>query len=249
MSGIISGIGRVAFELAFQCAPIILQNGVAAAIPGGMLPLLAVTEAPSFIGGLLAGGATPSLDEFFASFMPLPGSTLEDWQIGNYSFANQAVAANALIAQPLKLSMMMTCPARPASGGYPTKILTMMALKQLLDTHISQGGTFIVVTVSNFYTNLLLTQMTDATPAGAKQTQAQWQLDFVAPLLTLEQAQAVQNSLMSKLTTGTAIDGQPAWSGVSPSTGASGAGVTPSVIPAASGTPTTSPFLPPGAQT
>lgn len=233
MSG--SALG-LAFQLAFEVAPIVLTGGIAGDLPG-YLPLIAITEAASFLGGLLQGSSTPSMDKFFAHFSPMPGGTLIDNQIGTYPFANQAVAANAIIAQPLTLSMMMQCPARGDIGGYPTKLITMIALREALHNHCSKGGTFIVVTPSYFYTDMIMTGFRDISSGQTRQHQSAWQMDFVRPLLTVEEAEATQNSLMSKLTSGSSTNGS--WSGTSASIGSSSGAAT-GLVPATSGTPTTS---------
>jgi hypothetical protein len=233
-----------AFKFAFECSPIFLVGGVVAAIPGGVMPLMAFTEAPSFVNGILSSGSTPSLDDFFAHFVPLPGSTLIDNQIGSYPFANQAVAANSIIAQPLTLSMMMIVPARGV-GGYTTKMATMIGLQTLLSSHNANGGTYVVITPSSFNPNMIMTGMRDATRGQTKQVQIEWQIDFVAPLLTLNQAQSVQNSLMGKLTSGTSISGQPAWSGLSANVASPNAAQVSNLIPGGGGSPAgiASPFV------
>lgn len=242
------GPGYVAFKLAFQLSPILLSGGIATNMPGGALPLIAITEAASFVTGLLSGAENIELDDFFAHFQPMPGSTLVENQIGMYPFANQAVAGNAIIAQPLALSMMMMCPARD-DLGYATKLITMISLKQVLDQHNSMGGTYTVITPSYFYTNGILVRMVDASNHESKQAQNAYQLDFQFPLLTLNQAQQVQNSLISKISGGSqlsATDGSVGWSGLSPTVGAPNSLAASSVIPSAGGAATTtSPFIPP----
>lgn len=236
--------GSAIFKLAYELSPIVLVGGIAQKIPGGMLPIIMITEAASFVQGILSGASNINLDDFFAHFAPMPGSTLIDFSVGKYPLANQAVAANAVIANPLTLSMLMTCPAR-GDLGYVVKLVTMTALQATLNYHISNGGTFIVVTPASFYTNGLLLSMRDVTAGQSKQVQAAYQLDFEFPLLTLNQAQSVQNSLMSKLTGGTQIDGQPAWSGLSSSVAAPNSLATPGVLPSAASLPAvgTSPNL------
>lgn len=225
--------GLDVYKLAFQVSPIILTGGIANYIPGGMLPIISITEALNFVGGILSSGRTPKLDDFFASFQVMPGGTLIDQAIGHYPFANQAVAANAVIAQPLKVSLIMRCPVRQS---YAAKLATMLALQTAIQKHNASGGTYIVATPSYFYTNTLLTGLKDVTSGRSKQVQTEWQWDFEQPLLTEAQAEAAQNSLMSKITGGTALTGEPAWSsfatvvGQPPSIAAAG------VIPAASST-------------
>jgi hypothetical protein len=222
-----------AYKLSFQISPIILVDGIAISVPGSMLPIISITEALNF-GGLLTGGANIELDDFFANFQPLPGGSLIDNQIGAYPFANQAVAANAIITQPLTISMLMTCPVRQPLG-YLTKTATMLALQAALAQHNNLGGTYTVMTPSRFYTNCIMTSMRDASNGESHQVQNAWQLDFVQPLLTLQDALSAQNGLMSKFTNGSQINGQPAWSGLSPAVGSSGSLAAPNIIPAASG--------------
>ena len=226
--------GQAAYKLSFQLAPIFLVGGVASLIPGGILPLLSITQAIDFTTGLLGSGDTDlDLDSFFANFQPLPGSTLIDNQVGNYPFANQAVAANAIIAQPLFISMLMLCPVGKG-GGYLSKLSTMMAIQATLKQHNSSEGTYTVATPAFLYTNLIMTSMKDVTNAQTKQVQMAYQMDFVKPLLTLEDAEQAQNNLMSQITNGTQINGQPAWSGLGTNAGSTISAQSPSVVPAGS---------------
>jgi len=227
-------LGKDVFKLAFQLSPIILTDGIAAEIPGGMLPIIAITEALNFVEGLLSGGNPLDLDSFFANFQPLPGATLVDQQVGTYPFANQAVAANAVIAQPLTISMLMICPVK-APLGYLAKLATFTALQAALVKHNASGGTYTIATPSFIYTNCLMTGMRDASNAPTAQAQIAWQLDFTKPLLTLDQAAAAENALISKITGGTAVNGDPAWSGLEQSVGVPSSLAGPSVVPAASG--------------
>lgn len=225
--------GSIAYKLAFELSPIILTGGVASLIPGGMLPLISITEAVNFTQGLLSGGNF-DLDTAFAHFQPMPGASLIDNQVGTYPFANQTVAANAIISQPLSVSLLMVAPAQ-GPFGYATKLATMMALRSTLAEHSAQGGTYTVATPSYFYTSCLLTGLRDVSGGESKQTQVRWQFDFMQPLLTLEQAEQAQNSLMSKLSNGTKIDGLPTWSGLQPTVGLPPSGAAPSVVPASTG--------------
>lgn len=227
-------VGQIAYKMSFELSPIILTGGVASAIPGGMLPIISITEALNFATGLLSGGNV-SLNNFFANFQPLAGATLVDNEIGTYPFANQAVAANAIIARPLAISMKMICTVKTPLG-YATKLATMMALQATLSKHNASGGTYIVATPSYFYTDCIMTAMKDvSTGAAGHQAQTEWQFDFAKPLLTLADAEQAQNLLMSKISSGTEIGGQPAWSGLAPTVGAPPSLAAPSLVPAASG--------------
>ena len=222
-------LGRTTFELGFQVSPIILTNGIAALIPGNMLPIIALTEAASFVTDLLNGNVDSSLDNFFAHYRPMPGSNLVSQQLGQYPFANQTVAANAVISNPLRVSMLMHCPMRKA-GAAGTKLLTMTALKKVLDTHNSTGGTYTVATPSYVFTNCIMLDFRDASQGYSKQAQTDWQLDFEQPLITLSEAEQVFNSLMGKIAGGLPMVGQPTWSGLASNIGSAISGVASSVV-------------------
>lgn len=194
-------MSRALFQLGYEVSPIILTDGIAANIPGGMLPIIAITQAANMALGLADGSITLNPDDFFARFMPVAGGTLIENQIGQYPFANQAVAANAIIAQPLNLSIEMICPAR-GNGAYISKLATMTALKAVLDVHIALGGSFTVATPAYIYTNLLLLRLKDVTAGDTKQVQAMWQWDFYRPLITQSQATTAANTQMAKIANG-----------------------------------------------
>lgn len=206
--------GLAAWKLAFQLSPIILTNGLVNFMPGRMLPIIAITEAINFPLGLLNGGNAIDLDRFFANYMPLPGASLVDQEVGMYPFANQAVAANATITQPLVVSMLMVCPAQNPFG-YFEKLAIMEALVAVLKEHNSRGGTYIVATPSYVYTNCIMRSMRDASLGQTKQPQNAWQLDFIRPLLTLEEAEQAQNGLFSLISSGAQVPGNPATVGFS----------------------------------
>lgn len=224
------------YKLTYVLSPIILTGGVATNIAGGALPIISITQAQNFDTGVLSSSSSVDLDDYFAEFMPIPGATVADNAVGMYPFANQTVAANAIVSQPQAISMLMVCPVRSLLTGYLQKQETMSSLLATLDQHDASGGTYTVITLSKTYTNCLRTRMTDASLPDSKQSQNAWRIDFIRPLLTLEQAQQAQNSLMSQISNGTAINGQPAWSGASNTVGNSSSLASSSVVPAASGT-------------
>lgn len=176
--------------------------------------------------------AAPGIEEFFAHFVPIPGGTIIDQQVGMYPFANQAVAANAIITQPLKISLLMICPAREGVP-YSTKLAIMQSLQQSLQKHNILGGTYDIATPAAFYSNCLMLQMADQSAGGSAQQQWQWRLDFIEPLLTLQQAQQTLNAAMSKINSKTITNGQT--SGRDLTIGQPGTNAAPSVSPAASG--------------
>ncbi|WP_230492471.1 hypothetical protein [Martelella alba] len=162
---------------------------------------MALTQAANFLVGLLSGTVDVDLDSYFCKFYPLPGSTMINNQIGQYPFANLTVAANAILAQPNNVSMLMSCPVN-TSGGYITKFVTINALQAALSQHCSLGGTFIVATPSYVWDNCILTRVTDVSGSASKQPQQQWRFDFEQPLITQAAAEQVLNNLMSKISSG-----------------------------------------------
>lgn len=198
--------GQAAYKLAFEISPITLTGGVAGSIPGGMLPMLAISQAGSFLSGLISGGSSLDLDNFFAYFYPMPGSSLIDQQIGHYPFANQTVAANAIIVQPLTVSMLMRVPVRDP-GGYATKLSAMTAFQATLHQHNISGGTYTVATPSYFYTNCVMLGMHDVSSGDTLQAQIAWRLDFEQPLISFEDAASAQSNMMQQLSSGVQTSG------------------------------------------
>jgi hypothetical protein len=189
------------YNLAFQVSPIILQGGIA---KSGLIPIIQLYNQV----GKLTPGAT--VDDFFAQYLPLKGGTLISNAVGMYPFANQTIAANAVIQQPLTISLRMICPVNQP-GGYITKLAIVTALQGSLQLHNASGGTYVVATPAFVYPNLIMTGMTDITSEEGVQQQIEWQLDFIAPLLTLAAAAAAQNNFMTTITGGGQIVGTPAW--------------------------------------
>jgi len=206
-----NSISSVAFKLAYQLSPIILTGGIAEGV-GGILPIIVITEAANFVKDLLQGSLDVNLDEYFANFAPLAGATLIEQEIAHYPFANQAVAGNATISQPLHFSLSMTCPAR-GSFGLLAKSATMTLLQYTLARHNAQGGLYTVLTPSFMYTSCILKSLHDISSGETKQPQVTWQFDFEKPLVTQNQAAGALCSLMNKISSGSQIDGVPSWSG------------------------------------
>ena len=207
MANIISSIARSAYQIAFEISPIILVDGIAANIYGGMLPIVAITEAANFATNLLSGSLDLNPDNFFAHFEPMPGGTLVDYIYPEYPLANMQVAANAAVAQPLSLSMLMKVPVQ-APGGIPAKFITFLALKTILDLHILKGGSFTILTPTFLGTGWLLKTLRDQSQGG-QQRQNAWVFDFTKPLITQPDAAGAQSTLMSKISGGTPVNGVP----------------------------------------
>ena len=200
-----SSIGKSIYQVAYEISPIILSNGIAKFVPGGLLPIIAITEAASFGFSLIHGQNPLDLNNFFGHFRPLPGATLVDNDLAMYPFANQSYAANAIIAKPLKISMLMNCPAN-VNGGYVSKMITFTALQAALQSHSQAGGTFVVATPSYVYLNCILTNLTDVSRPDSQQPQNAWQFDFIQPLVS-QTPQSTLGALMNSFQSGTPLAG------------------------------------------
>jgi len=190
------------YRLGFEISPVILCNGIAQAIPGGMLPIVAITQATTFVNGLLSGNADiTNLDKYFCHWRAAPGGTLINDDIGRYPFANQTVAANAILTQPLNQSLIMTAPMNINTGSM-TKLATLSALKAVLEAHRNLGGTYTLATPAGIMSACILRTVRDITPTSQPTPQDVWQWDFEQPLVTESAAQSAINSFMSKVNGG-----------------------------------------------
>lgn len=225
---------RDAYTLAFQVSPIILVDGIVANTLGGMMPIIGLTgQLAGFASGLLSSGSL-STSDFFAQFVPVPGSSLVSNTVATYPFANQNVAGNAIITQPKNVSLLMIAPVKD-SGGYLSKLAYFEALRTSLEAHCAAGGTFHVATPAHLYLNTILTGMTDVTSGeGGRQQMIQFQLDFIQPLVTQQSAANAMNSLMSKLSGGNQISpsglaGTSIWSSAATAVGSAAQGAAQSI--------------------
>jgi len=187
-----TSLAQTTFSAAFEIAPIWLVGGLADYL-GGYAPVTLLTEMMD-IPGIENG-------EFFAHYKPLPGGSLAKWKVAEYPFANFATAANAVVQEPLDISMLMVCPAQ-TGGGLIIKQAILTALQFGIQKHITTGGTFTVLTPAFTYANCLLTGIRDITPPGDKQVQYMYQWDFTQPLITSSQSQSILGTLMNKVSNG-----------------------------------------------
>lgn len=208
------------FQRSYEIAPIWLEGGLAQNLPNKIMSILQLTEGNSRV-------TYPNVNDYFAHFKVMSGGDLQSWGVADYPFASLAMAANAVLSTPLKISMMMYCPAQasPQSNNYKNsyveKISTLTTLKFSLDDHIASGGTFIVNTPSFVYANAILTSLRDISVTSDKQVQYMWQWDFICPLITQSQTEAVYNNLYEKMSQGLPVEsvgGEIPQSGISSQT-------------------------------
>ena len=224
------------YQTSYEISPIILVGGVAGT---GMLPLISVLSSQNFGLGILSpaliNATTPNADDYFGHFRVLPGHTLMDNEVATYPVANQTVAANAIIADPLRLAIEMLVPAT-SKVTVENKLSIMTALKSTLDKHTALGGWYNVATPSYIYQGCLLTSLIDASDTEeGSQSQVRWVWSFLQPLLTASAAQAAQNQAMSKIARTTKNSGDPPGSTpLSSNLGQPSANIVQNVVPAAS---------------
>ncbi|WP_336284219.1 hypothetical protein [Citrobacter arsenatis] len=190
------------YELAFEVSPILLVDGIASNIPGGILPIAVITEGLSIANGLLQGkiGANPS-----TRFIPQPGTTLVQQDVAGINFYNQIAAANAVVSKPNRVVMQMLRPVSTASlKGYGNKLMTFTALKMALDMHNQSGGTYTVLTPGFIYAGCLFKSMVDNSGLSGQNKQAQysWLIEFEQPLLSISELDTRLGNLMSKFEAG-----------------------------------------------
>lgn len=227
------------FQMAYEYSPITLIGGVAKNMSGGSMPILYLLQPEAFPDGVTSGGDDIDPNQVFAHFEPVVGGKLIENDIAHYPLANQAVAANAIITQPLRISLLMKAPAQSA-GSYSQKLSQFTALQTALAQHTISGGTYNVSTPAFIYTDCLLLDLVDVSGGETAQVQTEWQWNFEQPLLTIAAAQQAQNNLLSKISTGQQVNGDAngaaPWTSPSNTVGQPGSLATPSVVPAASGT-------------
>jgi hypothetical protein len=186
-------------QLNYQVNPIILTGGVAAQIPGGALPILSIFSLNADRNtGLGLPYSDSDLDDAFGAFNVLPGGTLVSQSIAKYPFANQWVAANAVIREPITVSVIMDAPMR-GPNAWAIKIALMSALKRTLDQHNNNGGTYTVATPAYHYDQLILTALTDNSRGNNSLPQNAWRFDFERPLVALSELEVAQNQFTQKI--------------------------------------------------
>jgi hypothetical protein len=193
-------------QLKFNISPIVLTGGLASNITGGMLPFISLTNIEAYAANLLTGDEAFQLEDAFAIFQPAAGGSLVEQQVAEYPFANLSVAGNAIIRNPINLSMIMITPMK-TPGAWAKKLQVMQALKATLDQHNNAGGTYTIFTPAYTYTNMLMLSLTDASMASSPLPQNAWKWDFTRPLVSQSEAAGALSNFMSQVTKGVISDG------------------------------------------
>lgn len=200
--------GWAAFKNQFEISPILLTGGIATG-QGDGLPIVALTNNGG-VNGPISSGDSPSLDDFQFRYTPLPGSRLLKFQAGMYPFANQAIAANALIADPNNVSILMYCPAT-AKWPFSQRQSDISSLVSSLQQHQILGGQYSVITPAYIWPACILLELLDVSGADNHQYQYAWQWNFFQPLTSLQAAMQAQNGLAQTLTNQTQPAGTTGW--------------------------------------
>jgi hypothetical protein len=196
-TSITSALGTAAmfaYDAAFQQSPIILSGGLFSSALGGVMALSGLVS--TVVNDVTGSDVLPTV-----RYVPLPGATVINNTVATYPFANRNVAGNAVIRNPKNVSLMMIAPVNSV-GGYLLKMATFMALQSTFEAHTAAGGTFHVLTPSYPFFDCLMTAMTDVTSGEGRQQQIMWQIDFVQPLVTQQQAQTAYNGMLSMISGG-----------------------------------------------
>jgi hypothetical protein len=217
-----------------------LTGGIAQTVPGGAISMLAASNANLILEPIysqdvqrnlldalfptpntteLTGiGSTANLDDAFGAFNVIPGGALCAQTVPKYPLADMTMAANAIVRDPLTLSLIWDAPMRAPQGyigpnAWDIKLSVMSALKAMLDRHNNLGGTYSVMTPAFYYENLILISLTDNARGGNPLPQNAWRFDFERPMVVnLTDLSSVgygaQSIAMRKLTNGTPSTGQ-----------------------------------------
>ena len=198
---------RQNFQHQYSVTPIYLVSGIAGQ---GELSLDTILN-PLASGAGYKGASSQGIYSYinFGVFSVLPGGMLIENEIAHYPLANQAVAANAVITNPLRISLDMVAPAYDEIP-FSLKQTIFTALKSVLDQHTALGGYYTVYTPAYIYNNCLLESLVDGSdyePGG--QPQVRWIWNFEQPLLTVQQGQAAQSQAAARITNANYNAGNP----------------------------------------
>lgn len=226
----------------FQICPVFLTGGIAA-LSGGTIPILSLLNPGAFPSGV-TGLADPDFGfgDSLANWTSNPGASIQKYELGRYPFANQVTAANAIITEPLNVSLTMIVVFGQGAASVPNRQAVITSLKQTLDSHSLAGGTYTLMTISYTYENAILRDLVDASDSSVSIPQWRWQWDFEIPLVSQQDATNVSqryNNLMGQLSNGQVVQpngaGNINWSQQSATTANPGSTAAPTVVPATQG--------------
>ena len=194
----LSAIGRFAIETVYELSPILLKNGIASEREEKLMLIGELTQS-------LPPLPLTENNGFFAHWKTIGGGSLMQNSVAQYPLANQATAGNAIVQQPVNISMLMYCPAT-SLYNFALRRTFISGILSSLDLHVRLGGLFVVYTPFFTYDNCVLTGIRDASEGSVTELQNAMIFDFMRPMIMDEQeAQTAQNAFMSKITDGEKI--------------------------------------------
>lgn len=190
-------MGLTIYRGLYEISPVYLVGGIAEKIPGGVLPIAALTEALSAGGSILTGnfGDVVDFDRYFAHWSPVYGSQWLSYDVASYPMFSQQEAANSIVKNPLNISLMMDCPAQK-TGGLITKALTLEVLRSTLAYHVDNGGYFNIFQFGFTALNCLLLGM-ESVENQSKQDHVSFIFNFRQQLLTRQDAQKLSDKVQN----------------------------------------------------
>lgn len=190
---------KSAWSAVYEYNPILLTGGIAEYIPGGIMPISALVNGIQLVTG---GG--------FATFKPIPGSDIISNKVAEYPFPNQVTAANAVVREPLFVSLLMMIPVQD-DGGYLTKLAVISGLKNSIQMHQNMGGLFTVLTPYQTYSDCVLLSFRCIDEGDTKQVGHTYQFDFKQVIVTTDAAEGEYNAMMKKIDGEFAFSNEPSW--------------------------------------
>lgn len=195
-SGFINTAARQKFRMQYEYAPILLKYGIADGFSEKVMSILQLTQ---------QGGYPVSDSGYFGYFAFVNGGTYMQNTVAQYPFANQYVAANAIVRQPNNVSLLMNCPAT-ASMPIDRRQSIFQSLIASLDRHVAMGGLFVVYTPMGILDNCVLLATRDASNGENAILQNGIIFDFQQPLImTIDDANKASNTTAGKIDAGAKI--------------------------------------------
>lgn len=182
---------RQKYELTYTCNPVILTGGIAG--DGGFLS----------IADILQGGVPFKPADYWAQWSDNAGNTILSYSTAEIPFIDTIAAANAQYRNADRVSFIMSTPHRKA-GDVINQLGRMQGLRQQLEQHQSDGGTFMLLTAYKIWNNALLENITavDLVEVGDSPSKIGFLWNFIVPLIDTDKATNSYNDMMKKINGG-----------------------------------------------
>lgn len=211
---LISNAARATLSYVYERNAITLSDGGANDYVG----LFGTVQA---VSGIVASSISiANIFQQFVKFRPVPGATLLEMQYSQYPFANRAMAANSGSLQPNRISIEMFIDFGPvgiqqlaSALGIKTPTINivhysmilpfMQAVRQKLHDHVTNGGTFNLITPSQIYFDCLLESLVDnSDQSGGNIGGVHYTFNFIKPIVTTKDAQKILSDVAKTVGSG-----------------------------------------------